>query len=450
MNQYSQIVARWLTALLCLSLASCLSNAGVGDAEVRLDAGIEDGGALGDSEPSDSGSISDDAGVFADATSIDASTDSGPGPADAGLEPRPFSAEIVQALDSVVAAANANNAGTGAVVFRVEARGQNTLYEGAAGQLAIGGRQMTVPATFEIASTTKALTAVAALLLVDDGVIGLDDRVDAHLPNAVVDDLLVIDGVQRGGEITIRQLLLHRSGLPHYWTDPPFVQGTDNAFITALYDDPDHFWTPLEILSHVKAQDSAGPPGAQFHYADGGYLILGMIIEAVSGQTLAAFYRQRIFTPLGMTSASLSYREPRASGIDHAHLYWGDDDRTDVTAMSADWAGGGLIMNAGDLATFLSGVVEGELLSPASLAALRLWSPTTDQGIDYGLGFYRVNYTSFPGFERLGEVYGHDGYGGAFVYYWPQRDIILSGSLNHAEEDCFTQLIEPALFALEP
>ncbi len=80
---------------------------------------------------------------------------------------------------------------------------------------------------------------------------------------------------------------------------------------------------------------------------------------------------------------------------------------------------------------------------------MRAWAGTGDEGIEYGLGLYRVDCSRFSTFASLQEVYGHDGYGGAFVYYWPKKDLVLSGTLNRGEEDCFEQLIEPALFALD-
>src|SRR3954468_23175877 len=132
---------------------------------------------------------------------------------------------------------------------------------------------------YQIASNSKQFTAMALLLLEDEGKLSLDDHVSKFLP-----------GISGGERITVRQLLNHTSGLQDFWPQ-------DYSF---------------EAMSHpTKAQGIVDrwarkpldfQPGEQWQYSNTGYVVAGMIVEKVSGEELVSFLRKRIFAPLGMTS----------------------------------------------------------------------------------------------------------------------------------------------------
>ena len=132
---------------------------------------------------------------------------------------------------------------------------------------------------YQIASNSKQFTAMALLLLEDDGKLSLDDKVAKYLPD-----------VSGGDRITLRQLLSHTAGLQDYWPqDYSFAAMARPVTPRAIVDIWGH--KPLDFV-----------PGTLWQYSNTGYVVAGMIVEQVSGEPLLAFLRRRLFTPLGMSS----------------------------------------------------------------------------------------------------------------------------------------------------
>ena len=143
-------------------------------------------------------------------------------------------------------------------------------------------------------------------------------------------------------------------------------------------------------------------------------MLLGLVIEQLAGKPYQQVMRERILTPLGLTHTYLRYREADLGTV----AAWYDEGElvAGVRHQSADWAGGGYVSTAADLARFLRALADREILhEQATLNAMRAWGPTDVNGIEYGLGLYRVDYAKFGEPER-GSWWGHDGYGNAFMY----------------------------------
>jgi CubicO group peptidase (beta-lactamase class C family) len=345
------------------------------------------------------------------------------------------------ALDGDLADAVAANDGYGGGILRVAGR-DCVYFEGAAGVLERDGDPIAVDTGFEVASVTKTFTAVLVMTFVEDGDLALDDTYVAAWGADAPTDLLVIDGVDRTAEITLRQLLGHTSGLPDYWTDGPFVAPDVNAFVVDFDADPDRFWTPEEILAYVPGLDPIGPPGAQYHYGDTGYVMLGMLVERIAGEPYDAVLRARILDPIGMPDTYLTYHEDAPRGLVESHRYEADYDLFHVTRQSADWAGGGLASSTVDLERFMLALVDGEILhDPQSWTAMTTWTPVGEDGVWYGLGLFRVE----TGIR--GDIIGHDGYGNSFMYWASDPDVVFTGTLNQRDTDWYP-LFESAMTAL--
>jgi D-alanyl-D-alanine carboxypeptidase len=336
----------------------------------------------------------------------------------------------------------ADNDGYGGSVFRVGVGARQLLWEGASGELQHNGAAMTVDANFEIASVTKAFTAAAALTMVEDGLLQLDAPLGNYVPRSMTDGLLVINNVEYGHTLTIRQLLQHTSGLPDYWNDPPFVIGIFNRFLLDYSLAPQHFWSPTEIMSYVPDLDPRFLPGTGWHYNDSGFVIIGMLIERITGLPLEQVFRDRIFVPLGLTDTWLHWREPQVGSLPESHRY--EDGSYDMYIRrhnSADWAGGGLVSSTRDLQLFIHGLAGGDLFrNQSTLDEMMSWIPTGEVDVEYGLGLFRVDL----GFG-LGHVWGHDGYGNSWMYYWPRHDITFSGTLNQSRNDLWVLIMAAAL-----
>ncbi len=329
----------------------------------------------------------------------------------------------------------AHNHGFGGGVVRI-AGPEGLIYEAAAGNVAGPGSAGMRPETpFEVASITKAVTAATVLRLVEAGRLSLDMTLGEALPGEAA----------RGfdGKITLRQLLSHTSGLGHYWTDGARDRAGNNAFLTAFLAEPGRTWSAERILGYAR-EIPARRAGAGFRYSDTNYVLLGLIVERVTGKPLQRVYREMVFEPLGMRDTWLTYREGRR-GAEVSHRYEGREDLHEVPRQSADWAGGGLVSTARDLEKFLRGLASGRLFKSAeTLEVMRRAVPVGEPGISYGLGLYRVKLDA-----GQGELWGHDGHGNSFAYYWPQRGITFTGTLNQTENDWWP-LVEAFINKREP
>lgn len=347
-------------------------------------------------------------------------------PAPCALAPASFQTEL--------AAAIAANASKGGGILRVECDDGTLLWEGAAGKVAQGSATALVPGdAFEIQSATKPLTAALVLTFVDDGRIALDTPLGSILPASDTRGLLVVGGHDYGPELTVRQLLQHTAGLPDYWNDGPFGDDDENVFQRAYNADENRLWQPREVLALARQLTPISRPGVAHHYSDTGYVLLGLISETLGGKPYHVLLRERIFAKLGMTATYLRYFEtPTPEPVVAA---WYDEGAliAGMRHQSADWAGGGLVSTAADLAKFARGLAGGHVVKPSTFAAMRAYGPTAVDGVDYGLGLFRVDFAKYGEPER-GSWEGHDGYGAAFMYAM-KPGVVLTGTLNNAQAD---------------
>jgi len=348
------------------------------------------------------------------------------------------------ALQRLLDQALAAEPGVRGALLRVESPA--LTWAGAAGLCEpLDGLQMRPDDAFQIASITKTFTATLCLLLAEEGLLDLDRGIGAYLPATITDGLHEIDGRAYGPEITLRHLLSHTSGVPDFFGDgTPGPDGT-LPFVAEMAARPDHLWDPREVVAWTKASLSAHfAPGNGWHYADTGFLLAGLVIEAVTEQSLHAAYRARIFAPLGMEHSYLLYREaarPVVGDRSVSRPYAGETDYGSLRSTSADWGSGGLVSTTTDLALFLRALVDGRLFSsPETRAQMMALVPTGEPGVSYGLGLRHFDLDRL-GVEGGGALWGHTGFLKAFMLYWPTADAILCGTLNQsAASGVFSQL----------
>lgn len=308
------------------------------------------------------------------------------------------------------------------VILAVEAPALGLRWAGASGRFSLGGRRpLAADDPFRAASVTKAVTAATVLRLAEAGRLGLDDPLGRHLPAALVDRVHRVGDVSRGASITLRHLLNHTAGVYDYLGD--------DRFVAALMADPSRSWTPPELVEQAIALGPPSfPPGAGFRYGDTGYVLLGLVVEAVTGGPLARAYRALVLDPLGMDGTYLEWHEaPRGGAVSHAYL--GEVDLAPLNT-SFDWGGGGLVSTAGDLIRLLRGLFGGPLLGERGRRELTAWVPETrwEAGgtaryARYGLG---VGANEAAGEEIVGAT----GAWGAFAYLWPGGDAAITGTVN--------------------
>src|SRR5262249_43142481 len=159
------------------------------------------------------------------------------------------------------------------------------------------GEPMTTGLYMRIGSNTKAFVVTGILMLADQGKLGLDDPVDRY-----------VKGVPSGDRITLRQLAQMRSGLYDHANDT----------MKDLPKQPFRQWKPPELLAVAFRHPLVFPPGTKFDYCNTNTLLLGLVVEKVSGQSLASFIEQKILKPEGLTHtvfpAGAEFPSPHAHG----------------------------------------------------------------------------------------------------------------------------------------
>ncbi len=294
--------------------------------------------------------------------------------------------DLRQDIDAVVTA--------GATAALVEVADRSGVRRAAAGVARLGRPSPApVDGRFRIGSVSKTFLATVMLQLEAEQRLRLEDPVSRWLPGVV----------PNGDRITLRQLLNHTSGLYDY---------SDGLDLSPTGWLPQRFrsWEPVELVAVATAQPPMFTPGTDWSYSNTNYVLLGMVVEAVTSHTYAGEIRQRIIRPLGLRQTESPGERPHITGP-HAHGYLpvGPEDAAkpvDVTKMNPSIAGaaGDMISSTADLNRFFHALLGGRLLPPAQLAAMT----TMVKGHDYGLGLESTTLS-------CGVIlYGHGG--GIFGY----------------------------------
>ncbi len=294
---------------------------------------------------------------------------------------------ISEQLDLAIGKAMQDYRVPGALVGIWSPRGQFVHAFGVADKQT--GEKMSTGMYMRIGSETKTFAVTAVLQLVDAGKLSLDDPIGKYL-----------QGIPHGGDkATIKELANMTSGLPSYTTNPAWV----NQFLA----NPHRQWKPEELLKFAYQLPQLFPPGQRTSYSDTNTLMLGLVVEKVSGMPLHDFLQQRIFTPAGLRNTSLptgaEFPSPHAHGYTEQTPSGAEADATDWNPSEA-WAAGAMIATVDDLGVWAKTLVVGHLLKPKTQAE-RVDVPLKD-GLGYGIGLFDSNgwlghNGSIPGYQSI-------------------------------------------------
>jgi D-alanyl-D-alanine carboxypeptidase len=293
----------------------------------------------------------------------------------------PANLGLQQALDALVAAG-----GPGALVLVRDGNRTIRLTSGL-GNLA-RRTPMRSSDRFRIGSVTKTFVATVVLQLVGERKLSLDDTVERLLPGLV----------PGGGAITLRQLLNHTAGLFDYLED-----GDPTALEPYRQGKVAYRWTPRQLVAIATAHKPHFAPGTSYTYCNTCYVLLGLIVQAATGNSIGAELRQRIFTPLRLDETSFD-SEPRiARAHAHGYLLLGKRRLGDVSVISPSfaWAAGAIVSTGDDLARFYRALLGGRLLRPDLLRAMET-TVAFGPGPRHGLGLLAPRLS-------CGLAWGHDG-----------------------------------------
>jgi D-alanyl-D-alanine carboxypeptidase len=257
-----------------------------------------------------------------------------------------------------------------------------TTTSAVAGEANAAGDPIAADTPFRVGSISKPFVATMVLQLVDEGRVDLDEPLSTYLPNTPI-----------GGDVPIRMLLNHRSGLRNY-TDR-------SAFIPDVFEDRNRVFTPDEILAWVEGAVT-DEPDQHFAYSNTNYILLGQILQRVTGTDLDTALRQRIGEPLGLEAtrfATVETANPNGLAAPWSFaVFHGDPDVAYDSIASSAWAAGSLTSTTGELATFLDALFAGQLISQDALDEMTTIGPE-----NYGLGLERFDLPPTQHF------YGHGG-----------------------------------------
>ncbi|ORB64285.1 serine hydrolase domain-containing protein [Mycolicibacterium tusciae] len=321
-----------------------------------------------------------------DSASQDGTTTETPGAPDA----KEVDAAVAQRLDEAITKAMDQTGVPGSLVGIWGPDGEYIRAFGVADQA--GGAPMQTDFYHRIGSQTKTFTVTGVLQLADQGKLGLDDPIAEF-----------VDGVPEGDKITLRQLARMQSGLANFSDSVDFQQ--------ALFADPYRNFTPQELLDYAFAEPVKFAPGEGFLYCNTNTVLLGLVVEKVSGQTLPDYIRDHITTPLGMSHTSFpttnAFPDPHAQGYTTQ-----DADNSEMVATdwnpSWAWAAGAMISTLEDMHIWAPALATGKLLTP-DMQAQRLQTVTTP-GMPaqdgYGVGLFKLggwigHNGSLPGYQTV-------------------------------------------------
>jgi len=258
---------------------------------------------------------------------------------------------------------------------------------------------------WNVGSITKTFVATVVLQLADEGRIDLDAGIQRYFPD-----------LKDADRITPRELLQHTSGLGDYSYQPQVLA------------DLHRHWTPDEMIAVAEAAGRFAEPGAGFHYSNTNYIVLGELIEKVTGNPWDDEVHTRIVERLGMTHTDLITGQLGAPAFVPSNGSF--VDATNAQDPSLGGAAGAIESNGRDLLKFIAALQNGTLLSPESQQAMRAFVPGEDYsqfGVThgYGLGFEEYSTDAIT-------VEGHMGTGAqeAFIGYNPANGMATAVMLN--------------------
>jgi len=274
---------------------------------------------------------------------------------------------------------------------------------------------------FSIASMSKTFVSVVVLKLVEEGKLDLDQAIATYLPTDISPHIV------NSNKITVRQLLNHTSGVAEYDETDEFKRAT--AHRSRLQP-----WTASEAIQYIYDAEPQASPGKKFLYTDTNYILLELIVEKTTGETLAKEIRSRILKPLGLKNTFTELHEATTGYVATGYGDRNKDGKLVSFAEVNDGNGlgdGALVSNADDLAKFVKALfVKKTLLSPTMMKQMLTFKKNS-VSYGYGLGVERFPTPYGNSFGHTGTAYGFV----TFMAYLPSKDTTIAVLLNNQDSD---------------
>ncbi len=291
---------------------------------------------------------------------------------------------------------------------------------------------------FGIGSITKTFVSVVIHQLAQEGRLDFGKPVTYYVKDSVV------GRIPNAGTASLRQLLNHTSGIPTWEFQPDWIPCGRGSRITA-----GHIWGKTETLDYIAdgKATATNEPGASYAYSNTNYTLLGLVVEAVTGNELTAEIRRRILEPLGMKNTFMESFEPVPGGIAHHYHYATPAFVRDaglhpnfseirpymiestIGNLSPEWAAGGIVSTPSDLVRFGRALRDGALLLPEMQKEMFTFRPSANnEGREYMQGIARTP-DMFDSMSLIGHSGGTLGFS-SILYWFEDIDLIVSASVN--------------------
>jgi D-alanyl-D-alanine carboxypeptidase len=301
-------------------------------------------------------------------------------------------------------------------------------FNSSAGVRELSGGKVPTNGRFRAGSITKTFVSTVVLQLVNERKVRLDDPIDEYLPEYGIDP-----------RITVRMLLSHTSGLFNYTgevnpdgTTEPGIPLQGQEYVDARF----HRYTPDDLIAVSQSKPARFEPGTNYSYSNTNYILIGQMVERVTGTPYEVQVHKRILGPLGLRETVLPGERTGIPGP-HAHGYFayrheGQFRVVDVTRLSPTWAwaAGEVISTTRDLDKFISALLKGRLLPTRLLAEMTTPSPFAG----YGLGLELLDIGPECGGLYYGHTGGIPGYQ-TFMFSTPDRETRFELSVTISDAD---------------
>ena len=272
-------------------------------------------------------------------------------------------------------------------------------------------------------SVGKTFAAATALQLVKEGKIGLDDKIEKYLGRE-----RWFSRLPNAKDITVRQLMNHTSGLVRYEFKEQFTKD--------LTANPDKVWKPAELVAYLLDEKPPFEAGKGWDYSDTNYIVLGMIIEKVTGRRFYDEANRRLLKPLKLTN-TIPQDGPRLKGVVQGYAGpnnpFGGTDAMIVNGKFAinpqfEWTGGGYVSTAHDLARWAKMFYEGKAFAPDLLPQVLEGVPAPMLGRETRYGLCAIIRKT-----QAGTSYGHSGFFPGYMtdmMYFPEQKVAVALQVN--------------------
>jgi D-alanyl-D-alanine carboxypeptidase len=282
---------------------------------------------------------------------------------------------------------------------------------------------------FHIFGISKLFMLAVVDQMVKRKLLDLDKPIHHYIDRALLKNLFVFRDIDYQSEVSSRHLLEHTSGIADYF------EGYDEKqkqIIDIMIDHPEHMFNPLFLLDLTRRHQSAlGAPGERFYYADTGYVLLGIIIEAITNISYPEALKLFVTEPLNLKH---TFVFPTDASDELSEVLYNKIDISTHKSLSCQWGGSGIVSTHDDLHRFMKAIYKDGYISYSITDAIICCRHHFSKGIAYGMGMMSLKLDKLPFLlkaQNIPQLYGHMSFYGTHAWYDPTQDLIIT--LNYGD-----------------